>query len=446
MPPTIKSALRGLGPRGHAAAGLACLAALHLAAPAALAANTAAERAAKEGAQLLLKGKVAEACDRFAESQRLEPKPATQLALARCQQKAGRLAAALETYRALAASGTPSSSKMAAATALRTLEKKVPKLVVAIGASAPELRVARDGAPLDGADWNKPLPVDPGAHVVSATARGKKAWSTTVNVTSGTVTVDVPALEDDVAEIGAQTTQLAPLKSIAGASWSDGLGFVTPGGPAPTPQDRPTPPQVPIVRDQRLTRVGVDLDVGPVLFAARGSSTLGARGDFIVRPEWRRKSSWVAPWFDVPLTGGYVPDAGAGFVGAGARLGIDIHPARLPWIGFGPFAGYRFLVLVGHGDPVVDHCPDLGLMNLHFRTKEAENDEPLFDANVYVVERVHVAGEGGAATFGGLRLGLGGFVRFRAFVEYRFLPDANGNAYGILAQQLFGGIGLGFSE
>jgi hypothetical protein len=412
------------------------------------AANPEATRAAKDAARLLVQGKVAEACALFAESQRLDPKPATQLSLAKCQERAGQLGAALATYRALAA-GAPSTYQITASIARKALEKKMPKLVVTVGAPRPpDLRVERDGALVDAAEWSQPLAVEPGAHTITATARGKRPWTATVTVAKTPVTVVVPPLQDDVVAVGSQGTALSALGRIGGASWSEGVGFVLPGDPPPPPTVAP-PPTMPTMQDDDLSHVGAALDVGALLYLR----SPGVLGGVSIRPEFRHRSSWVAPWFDIAVEGGYLPQLGTGLVHVSTHVGVDVHPARLPQIGFGPFVGYGVFVFKGNALPInqgqdqstaqADHGPDLGPLNIHFRTTETEAEPPIFDADAYVLERLALRLQD-KATYVGLRLGVGREVRFRAFVEGRVAVDRGTDL--ALAQQLHAGIGIGGAQ
>ncbi len=197
--------------------------------------------------------------------------------------------------------------------------------------------------------------------------------------------------------------------------------------------------------DDDLSHVSVALDTGVVLMSNLYQSTnsLGFRGNFTVRAEFRRKSSYVAPWFDVVIPGGVFPDGTTALFGGGAHVGIDVHPLRLPWIGIGPFVGYGLVVFKNSNDLEADHGPDIGLLNVHLRTKESEAHPPVFDADATLIERVSLR-EHDKATYGGLRLGVGAAVRFRAFVEYRLAADEV--AVLGLAQRLYAGIGIGGAE
>src|ERR1700735_2048415 len=62
-------------------------------------AKVAAETLFEEGRRLMTDGKAAEACPKFAESQKLDPSPATLLNLASCYEKTNRPATAWATYK-----------------------------------------------------------------------------------------------------------------------------------------------------------------------------------------------------------------------------------------------------------------------------------------------------------------------------------------------------------
>jgi hypothetical protein len=181
-----------------------------------------AEQLFREAHALLKERRYAESCAKFAESQRVEPASGTLLALAYCEEQAGRLATAWQRYRdarQLAAEERHAEREAAAAERaaalfprLSTLTVKVPR---ALGASG-KLRVRRDGQELQPDLWGTPLPVDGGRYVVEAGAPGEKSWSITITVRSEgdhqTVTIS------DV-QVGAS----APLRGAAERTSPDAL-------------------------------------------------------------------------------------------------------------------------------------------------------------------------------------------------------------------------------
>jgi hypothetical protein len=78
--------------------------------------------------------------------------------------------------------------------------------------SVEDLLVERDGKKVSEATWGTATPVDPGSHEVTASAPGKKPWSTTVEVEGkgSEVTVEIPELED------------APIEEDDGGDGGDG--------------------------------------------------------------------------------------------------------------------------------------------------------------------------------------------------------------------------------
>jgi hypothetical protein len=70
----------------------------------------------------------------------------------------------------------------------KALEPRLPKLVIEVPTPAPAgLEVKRDGVAIGSASWGTPVPVDPGAHRVTAAATGKQPWEGTVSAVEGKV-------------------------------------------------------------------------------------------------------------------------------------------------------------------------------------------------------------------------------------------------------------------
>ncbi|XXX73802.1 hypothetical protein WMF30_39770 [Sorangium sp. So ce134] len=168
----------------------------------------AAEALFREGRELVAQGKLAEACPKFAASQRLDPGYGTQWNLADCLERLGRTASAWAAFREaadMASRAGQADREAKAARRAADLEKRLERLAVSVSAPADGLVVRRNGAVLDAGAWGAPLPVDPGKHRVEATAPGKKPFSVEAQ-TAGPgkiVTVAIPPLDDDPAAAGA---------------------------------------------------------------------------------------------------------------------------------------------------------------------------------------------------------------------------------------------------
>lgn len=208
----------------------------------------------EEGRRLMAAGAYAEACPKFAESNKLDPGAGTLLNLALCYEKNEQLASAWATYTEAAADADRSGRQewlkkakdkaAALAPVLTTLVVSVPPRARLGG-----LEVTRDGHPVSHAEWGVKVPIDGGEHVIEARAPGHEAWSTRVSapVKGGALAAEVPPL----------------VRSPAGA-------------PPPSPDRAATPPRA----------GGTQRTVGAIL-AVAGVAGLGAGGFFAFRASSR---------------------------------------------------------------------------------------------------------------------------------------------------------------
>jgi hypothetical protein len=150
-----------------------------------------------EGKDLAQRRRYSEACPKFEESQRLEPAIGTQFNLADCYEHTRRPATALALFREVvrvAQLTGKQERQRSAEERVAALEASVPRLRIVTAAPVPGLSLARDGEPVSTLEPNAGVPVDPGTHVVRATAPGHVPWQAEVSVESGTTDVVVPAL------------------------------------------------------------------------------------------------------------------------------------------------------------------------------------------------------------------------------------------------------------
>jgi hypothetical protein len=162
--------------------------------------NAAAESLFQEARKLIDAKRYSEACPKLVASHKLAPAVGTLLNLADCYERAGQLASAWARFHeaiALAQRlGRPDREK----TAKERADKLEPRLIkLTIVAPEPGLEVKLDGNVLDPAVLGAPLPVDPGKHTIDATAKGKKSFNTTIDVSERTraPSVEVPPLDVD---------------------------------------------------------------------------------------------------------------------------------------------------------------------------------------------------------------------------------------------------------
>ncbi len=181
-----------------------------------------------EGKALLEQGLVPEACDKLAQSLALARRGGTLLNLAVCRQRQGRHATALELFQeALAvarAEGRADRAEIAERGVLDT-RGKLSWLVVTVrpDAGASGLRVTLDGAPIEPSALGSMLAVDPGQHILTAEAPGRRPFE--VTVTSGGAgdrrAVEIPVL-------AGETPAPSPAAAAKGQGPSAGAGRESP--------------------------------------------------------------------------------------------------------------------------------------------------------------------------------------------------------------------------
>jgi hypothetical protein len=171
-----------------------------------------AESLFQDGKALMATHNYAAACPKLAESQRLDPGTGTLIALALCHEAEGKSASAWAEFNEVVAAARNENRRdreKAARSHAAALALTLSHLTVVV---APEIgglegfELRRDDVVVGQPSWGSALPVDPGDHVVIATAHGKRPWKETVTVgAKGDMkTLTVPALEN------APDTPIAP--------------------------------------------------------------------------------------------------------------------------------------------------------------------------------------------------------------------------------------------
>ncbi len=172
--------------------------------PSAAEQKAAAQSLFDEARRLTAEGSFAQACPRLEESVRLDPTAGSKFYLADCFEHLGKLASAWTYYLDAADSakavGSQEREKFARERA-EAVKPRLTRVVVSVPAKARAiagLEVRRDGVALREGQWETPIPVDPGRHVVAASAPGKVAWETAIDADEPgkTITVAIPSLED----------------------------------------------------------------------------------------------------------------------------------------------------------------------------------------------------------------------------------------------------------
>ncbi len=163
-----------------------------------------AETLFQEAKGLMTSGDYAGACPKLAESYRLDPGTGTLTALAMCHEQLGKNATAWAEFIELVSEAQRTDradrEKFARQHAA-SLEPRLSRLTITVApetAALANVEVSRDKVVVGSAAWGVASPVDPGDHVIEATAPGKQSWSSHVNVgvSGDNESVAVPKLED----------------------------------------------------------------------------------------------------------------------------------------------------------------------------------------------------------------------------------------------------------
>lgn len=192
----------------------------------------AAEALFREGRALRAAGKTDEACLKFKASQALEPSSGTLLNLADCHLAQGKTATAWAEFLAAARMARERGKTRQEAEATRRaaeLEATLSYLTLRVAEPAPGLELRRNGESIDPTVLGSRVPVDPGQHVLEASAPGHEPVRMTVQIAarSADEIVEIPKLER------ASEAVPAPAPSPARASQPT-------APPAPAPKPRPT--------------------------------------------------------------------------------------------------------------------------------------------------------------------------------------------------------------
>jgi hypothetical protein len=153
-----------------------------------------AEALFEEGRRLLVSGQVDAACAKLAESYRADPALGTLLNLANCHERQNKTATAWAEFASALAEAHRAGQRDREGFARSKWEElggRLCRIIVRVPADAGDIEVELDGKPIGPGVWGMPVPVDPGEHVVNATAPSKEPFSRKVVLAHGPSTEDV---------------------------------------------------------------------------------------------------------------------------------------------------------------------------------------------------------------------------------------------------------------
>jgi hypothetical protein len=166
--------------------------------------RAAAEALSSAASELMARGEYDQGCAKYQASKCLDPTARRMLLLAECNERRGMTASAWasfgEAYEMAEARGETELARVAVNGVAR-LDASLGRIEIVVpkAAEVEGLEVRRDGAILPAAAFGVPVPVDPGPHVISARAPGKRPWTSQIGLSQGkmTVTLTMPILESE---------------------------------------------------------------------------------------------------------------------------------------------------------------------------------------------------------------------------------------------------------
>ncbi len=142
--------------------------------------NTAiAEQLFVDGEQLMKSDHVAEACGKFADSQRLDPAVGTLMHLALCHEKMGKLASAWSEFNDVAGQAQRARQhdrEDFARHHAAALDPKLQKIIIELSRPPDGTAIRLDDVVLPLGVLGTEIPLDPGDHTLQVTAPGMKPW------------------------------------------------------------------------------------------------------------------------------------------------------------------------------------------------------------------------------------------------------------------------------
>ncbi|MCC6521218.1 MAG: hypothetical protein IT373_01025 [Polyangiaceae bacterium] len=190
--------------------------------------KVAAQALYDEGKKLKADDHWEKACDKFAESQRLDPQVGTQGSLADCYEHIGRTASAWSNWTDVATLSSRQTGDVArrreevAREHAAALLPKLSRLKIKVTERVPGLEIKRSGQPLRDAQWDLAVPVDPLKYEIVASAPSRATWKKTVEVPPDGASVELVVPKLAVVE--------TPPPVPTGPPPSDGTAQVAAGG------------------------------------------------------------------------------------------------------------------------------------------------------------------------------------------------------------------------
>lgn len=282
-----------------------------------------AESLFREGKRLSTEKKYSEACPKFAESYRLDPGLGTLLNLATCHESEGKPASAWAEFSDASSQARregDSDRGQLAEEHMKALEPKLAHVSVGLasGAAVPGLLIKFDGRELSSAALGVQFPVDPGKHLLEASAPNKQSYAQNFDApsTPTTLAVTIPILQDGVP---------APLPPPP-------PGTVAPVAPSPAPEGGHSNTGL-IVSGVATGLFAVGAGVTAVLYSSKRGDFNTANNAGDPNAKDKRDSAQSLGTANLVLTGGALVSAGfliyfVATSGSHERVPIASAPSR----------------------------------------------------------------------------------------------------------------------
>lgn len=199
----------------------------------------AARTAAKEGVEAYESGDFERAVDRLRRAEQLVHAPTHLLFLARSYEKLGRLVEAKEAYQALIHERLPEGASQpfvdaqeAARREVEALEPRIATVAIEIeGAAASDVTITLDGAEFASAALGMNTPINPGTHIVEASAPGTSTERREFSVEEGkaaSVRIELRPSSEGSSVSMEQNSSMTPEDS-GGRAWQKPVGWAAIG-------------------------------------------------------------------------------------------------------------------------------------------------------------------------------------------------------------------------
>jgi hypothetical protein len=167
-----------------------------------------------DGERLMKTDHIAEACGKFADSQRLDPAIGTLMHLAVCHEKMGKLATAWSEFTDLAGQAQRVRQREREDFARQhaaALDPKLQKIIIELSHPPDGTTIKLDDAPLPLGVLGTEVPLDPGDHSLEVTAPGMKPWrQAKLNMGPSAVVTRVQVTLEEEAPVVAKSLTVTP--------------------------------------------------------------------------------------------------------------------------------------------------------------------------------------------------------------------------------------------